>query len=259
MSRIHAAVRSFLTAGLIAAVLGGFGVEARAQERAVGSNIDARTILSFKVAPASLAPWVPAGWELSPPASGPTAGANVQVTFADQLAASNAAGAPGAPVRYVLFAMPVRKVGSDAAHLMIFNGLSPAGAGPYGTNAKASEDVRRSAQYRAGEALIVESWEFKADGGAAVSMQAQFVRGAIAREKSEARVYSQMKPEFSRIYRYEQGVDLVKGAGLASDRLQKLSMKVTGDPLARIFDGSEQLVTVNSIPWYTRDIFLPTP
>ena len=229
----------------------------RAEDKFSGSNVDARTTLSFKVAPAALEKLVPPGWELSSLASGPAAGSNVQVTFADQLSSLSASGAPGTPVRYVLFYMAVKKAGADAPNLMIFTGLSPGGPGPYATNLKATDDVRRMVRYRGPEAMVEESWQLKADSGEAVSLDAQYLRGPLATEKSQARVYSQAKPEFSRIYRYEQTVDSLRENGVASDRLKKLAFKATGGKFASIFDGTEQLVAVSSIAWYTREIYLP--
>jgi hypothetical protein len=229
------------------------GIQAHADDKYVGSNVDVRTLLYYKVAPTALAELVPPGWELSQVASGPSAGANVQVTFADQLATANAAGAAGASVRYVLFSMLVKKAGAETANLMIFTGLSPSGAGPYGTNAKASETVSRSVSYSSGKARVAESWDFRADTGESVLLDLQFDRGTLAIERSESRVYSQVKPQFSRIYRAEQGVDVVK------EGLRHLSLRARGGKLSRIFDGSEQLVSISSLPWYSRQIYLPAP
>ena len=102
-----------------------------------------------------------------------------------------------------------------------------------------------------------ESWEYKADNGSLVTLQIQFVRGIAARDKSELRVYAQPKPEFFRIYRYEQGVDVVRGAGTGTERLQKLTFKATGEKLSPLFDGMEQLISLTSVPWYSREIYLP--
>lgn len=243
---------------VVLAMLCGWTAAANAEDKFSGSNVDVRTILYFKVSQAALSKLVPPGWELSPPMAGPAAGSNLQVTFADQLAASNAAGGQGAVVRYVLFAMPVRKSGADASNLMIFAGLSPAGAGPYGTNSKASESVERAVRYQADGTWVTESWGFRAETGEAVMLQAEFARGPVMREKSQARVYSQVKPEFSRIYRYEQGVDVVRGNGSA-DHVRKIAFKAEGGKLSALFDGTEQLVAVSSVPWYAREIYLPSP
>jgi hypothetical protein len=65
---------------------------ALAQEKLVGTNMDVRTILNFKVADSAIQKLLPPGWEANPATSGPSAGANLRVTFVDQMAAHDAAG-----------------------------------------------------------------------------------------------------------------------------------------------------------------------
>ena len=85
---------------------------ALAQEKLVGTNMDVRTILNFKVADAAIQKLLPPGFEANPATSGPSAGANLRVTFVDQMAAHNATGKPTPPVRNLIFGIPVRKPGS---------------------------------------------------------------------------------------------------------------------------------------------------
>jgi hypothetical protein len=60
-----------------------------------------------------------------------------------------------------------------------------------------------------------------------------------------------------KIYRVEQATDVVRSTATGTDRAQKVSFKASGKQLAPFFDGSEQLIAITSIPWYTRQIFLP--
>ena len=194
---------------------------ALAQEKLVGTNMDVRTILNFKVADAAVQ-------KLSP------------------------------PVRNLIFGIPVRKPGSESGGLMIFAGLSPAAGGPYGASIKATNAVERKVRHEpGGNSIVDESWEYKADNGSSTTLQIQYVRGTAARDKGELRVYSQSKPEFFRIYRFEQGVDVARGAGTGPDRLQKVTFKAAGENLSPLFDGTEQLISVTSVPWYQREIYLP--
>jgi hypothetical protein len=73
--------------------------------------------------------------------------------------------------------------------------------------------------------------------------------------KAEALLYSAAKPDFYRIYRFEQSADEVRSTG--ADRVQKVVFKASGPKLAPLFDGSEQLIGVTSVPWYTRQTYLP--
>ena len=174
------------------------------------------------------------------------------------MAAHDATGKPTPPVRNLIFGIPVRKPGSETGGLMIFAGLSPAAGGPYGANMKATNVVERKVRHEpGGNSIVEESWEYKADNGSSTTLQIQYVRGIAAREKAELRVYSQSKPEFFRIYRFEQGVDVVRGAGTGPERLQKFTFKAAGEKLSPLFDGTEQLISMTSVPWYQREIYLP--
>jgi hypothetical protein len=231
-------------------------LSASAQETYAGSNQDVRTVLYFKVSPAALSKFLPEGWELTPATTGPTAEANLVVEFVDQLWAMDPKGAVAAPYRYVLFGMPVKQNGSNSTDLMLFDGLSRGGAGPYEIAETAIDDVRQTVHYGSAASSVDESWEFRGEGES-VSFHAQFERGKLTREKSESHVYSQVKPQFSRIYRYLEGVDLVRGPGAAGDRLKNFIFKAEGGKLSGIFDGHEQLISFTSLPWYSRNIYVP--
>ncbi len=228
---------------------------ALAQEKFVSSNMDVRTILNFKAPDAAIQKLVPTGWEVDAAASGPSAGANLRVTFIDQMAAWDATGKPTTPVRNLVFGIPAKKKGATTGGLMIFAGLSIGVPGPYGANMKAANAVERKVLHTAKGSIVAESWEYKAENGSSVALELYFVRGLATRSKAELLVFAQPKPDFYRIYRYEQGVDVVPSSG--SDRLQKFTFKASGERFAPLFDGTEQLISITSVPWYQREIYLP--
>jgi len=84
-----------------------------------------------------------------------------------------------------------------------------------------------------------------------------YARGTAAAEKIDIRMYSGAKPGFYRIYRYTQAVDVVRGAGAASERLKSYTFKAAGPTLAPLFDGTEQLISITALPYYSRQVFLP--
>ena len=57
---------------------------ALAAEKHVGSNVDVRTVLAFKVADAAVQKFLPEGWE-SDVATGPAKDVNLRVTFIDRI------------------------------------------------------------------------------------------------------------------------------------------------------------------------------
>jgi len=50
---------------------------------------------------------------------------------------------------------------------------------------------------------------------------------------------------------------VVRGAGTGAERLQKVSLKATGEKVSPLFDGTEQLISLISLPWYARETYLP--
>ncbi|OWK22332.1 hypothetical protein AJ88_08510 [Mesorhizobium amorphae CCBAU 01583] len=148
--------------------------------------------------------------------------------FVDQLYAVDPKGTVGAPYRYVLFGIPVHKTGSSENVLMLFDGLSRGGAGPYGIAETAKDDVNRGVHYNSSPTTVSENWNFEG-GSEKVSLQTEFERGPMTLEKGDSHVYSQLKPEFSRIYRYKEATDVVKSGD--ANHLRSLSLKAEGGKL----------------------------
>jgi hypothetical protein len=80
--------------------------------------------------------------------------------------------------------------------------------------------------------------------------------GEGAREGGTARLFA-IKARVLPHLRFEQGADVVRGAGTGPERLQKFTFKATGEKLSPLFDGTEQLINMTSVPWYQREIYLP--
>ena len=102
----------------------------------------------------------------------------------------------------------------------------------------------------------MKSWDFSANDNTDISVQLQFAQASTARTKLELQVYSTKTPDFYRIYRIEQALDVVRSSEV--DRVQKVTFKIRGSNIAQLFDGSEKLVSIASIPWYTRQVSLPS-
>jgi hypothetical protein len=90
-----------------------------------------------------------------------------------------------------------------------------------------------------------------------IGLELQY-RGAVpTRAKVEAKPRSPVNPEFFRIYHVDQGVHVVKSSPQGIDRGQHYQLRVTVSKLGKLFDGTEQLVSVAVLPWYVRQGFLP--
>jgi hypothetical protein len=242
-------------------LLFGLALPAFAQgERFVATEADIRTVLHFKVSDGAIEKLLPVGWEVDAPTSGPYTGANLQLYFIDRLMRRDSDGKPLASMRFAVQVIPAKKAGTEARGLMVVGGFAshPSGApGAYGNYIRADAEVDRKIRTDAAEVSTVEeAWEFRAEDGHRLQLQIAYIRGMPTQGKAEARAYSAVKPDFYRIYRLEQAVDVLRGTG-ATDRVQKISFKASGAMLAPVFDGSEQLVGAASVPWYIRSTHLP--
>ena len=234
---------------------------ASAQEKFVGSYGEVRTILAFKVSDAALQKMLPEGWQSSPIGAGPSKDANLTVSLIDWIVVRDADGKPGEPLHLAAVGAPAKKKGTDATVAMVLTGFSSKPSyvpGAYGAFALGKATIERSVRTEAdGTSIAEESWNFRGEGGDLIQLQLQYVRGQAVRGKVESKVHSSLKPEFYRIYRIEQAVDVVRSTASGTDRAQKFSFKASGEKLSQIFDGSEQLISITSLPWYSREVFLP--
>jgi hypothetical protein len=228
-------------------------------EKFVATEADIRTVLHFKVSDGAVQKLLPAGWEVDSPTSGPYTDVNFHMFFIDRLLARDPGGKPLTAMRLAVQVIPAKKTGAEVRGLMVVGGFvsHPNGApGSYGNYVKAEADVGRKVRTDAAEVSTVEeSWEFHAEDGDRLQLQIEYVRGMPTPSKGEAKAYSAIKPDSYRIYRFEQATEVLRGAG-ATDRVQKISFKASGARLAPVFDGSEQLLGVTSVPWYIRSTYL---
>jgi len=254
--------RGIAVAGAAFVVLATTLHAAAAGEKLVGTYGEERALLRFKVSDATVQKFLPEGWQASPDTAGPSKDANLNVVFVDVFSAQNPDGKPEDPYRVAAVVIPAKKKGTEATVPMVVTGLaSPSYApGAYGAFSPAGATIDRHVHTDpSGKSNIEETWEFKADGGDLVQLQLQYDRGALTRSKLETTPHSAANPEFYRIYRIEQAADIVRSTPTGTDHAQKFIFKATGGKLSQIFDGSEQLISITSLPFYSRQVSLPEP
>jgi hypothetical protein len=253
--------RATFSIGVAAVLTGGLVGRAAAEEKPVATYGEERTVLAFKLPDAAAQKLLPEGWEVAAVPAGPSKDANLIVNFIDWLTVQNPDGKPGETGRIVALVVPARKHGTEASVVMVVAGLVSAPSfapGPYGTFALAKATVDRHVHTdAAGASIQDEAWEFKGDKGESVDLQLKFARGVAVRGKTEAHVHSASKPDFYRIYRIESANDVVKSAASGIDRAQSFAFKASGGQWSQIFDGTENLLSVTSLPWYSRQVTLP--
>jgi hypothetical protein len=232
---------------------------AHAQEKLYGTNIDTRIGLAYKVSDAAVRKLLPAGWEVNAPAAGPTRGANLNMTLVDSISAQDADGKPVKPNVGIAFTVPVKKTATGETGAMVVAGMfSPHYApGAYGVFLPAKINVERKLHTDPeGKTSADETWDVKGEDGHSIQIHVRYERAIATRGKVEAKVYSGAKPDFFRIYRFEQASDVARSTATGVDRVSAFSLKVSG-PKLPVFDGSEELIAVTSIPWYSRQVYLP--
>ena len=232
-------------------------------ETLIQSTLDSRIALAFRVSQAELQRWLPAPWQVDPVAAGPSKDANLMVTFVDRLLDQDAEGKPAAVATYrvVAVAIPAKNPQTGVSGpllIRIFNSNPQAVPGFYKTAVPATvrrEQTLKGASLEPG--AVAESWEMRDSAGGMIELRVQYQRGTPSRAKAEAKPRSGADPTVWRTYRFEQGVDVVKSIPAGIDRVQSYQLRVTVPELGKLFDGSEQLVSIAAIPWYTRQTFLP--
>jgi hypothetical protein len=229
-------------------------------ERFAGNNIDVRTMLAFRAPQAAVQKMLPTGWELSPPAAGPSKGFNLGVILIDQVIAQDPDGNVQNPIRGAVLFAPAKKTGAETGGLMVLSGLlAPSSAipGAYGVYTLADAQIERGIRTGVdGKPTIEESWQVSA-GDNRLEFRVQYVRAMPVRGTFETKVFSSAKPDFYRIYRIDQASEVVRSTETGTDRAKTLDFKVSGPKFGALFDGSEQLVSVIAIPWYARQVYLP--
>jgi hypothetical protein len=233
---------------------------AQDSEKLAAVDNSVRTVITFKAPAAAVQKLLPAGWEIQEPIAGPDKGSNLALYLIDFQLGQDPGGKllTGRPT--LALVIPAKKTGSDLGASVIPGGYTAqAGVpGPYSNFVAGKVTVERQSHTDGdGKAVIDEKWEIKGDDGSALDFQIQFVRGVPIREQTETTYYSSVKPEFYRIYRVVQGSDVVRSTAMGVDRAAKLSFKASGGSLAALFDGTEQLVSVTSLPVFSRTIWLP--
>lgn len=233
---------------------------ATGEEKIVGTYGEARTILAFKVSDAAVQTMVPAGWQASVVATGPAKGANLSLILVDALVAQASDGKSDELFRVAAISFLAKKPGMEAPVLMVaggFESIQKYVPGAYNFLLGRTTVERSLRADPDGTSSAQESWQFRGDNGNSIELELQYVRGLAVRGKAETKVYSAKNPEFYRIYRIEQAEDVVRSVPTGTDRVQKFAFKASGPQFMQLFDGSEQLISITSLPWYTRQVTLP--
>jgi len=232
-------------------------------ETLIGSNVDKRTTVAFRVGQAELQSWLPAPWQVNPVAKGPLKEANLYLTFMNRLLDQNPEGKPTAGGTYRVLALSVPAKNSQTGEsalfvIRIFSSHETGIYNPYKNSVHANISLEQTIKSEnVGPGTGSELWTIRDSVGDEIVFQIEYQCAVPSRAKIELKPHSSVDPTFYRIYRYDQGSDLIKSIPDGINRVKSYKFRVTIKELSKIFDGTEQLVGIVVAPWYVRQLFLP--
>jgi hypothetical protein len=220
-----------------------------------------RTSVSVRIAPEAAQALLPAGWTPNAAGAGPT----LTIIFMDRKLALTPDGKPlqSGVNRLMVLAMSARNAATGQVRSMIVGGYStdPQGApGAYKVYRPGAVSLTRTERTDpAGarlETTVEEHWTAKGADGATVTFDLMFTRGTPTLNTFQSNNYSGAEPDFYRTYRGQQASEIVRNtAGV--DRVRLVALKASGGALGKAVDGSEQIVSITSAPFYSRLTFVP--
>ncbi len=256
----YAGVRILVTVAAIAALM----ARATAQTP-VESSAEARFQLDLHVPDAALATFLPTGWTPNVASQGPAKNANLRAVFIDRVTIN---GPNGRPVgkgsnRLVYLVAPVKEPGGTNVQLVI-GGLTEDpedSPGPFANYLlTTTHTMERSTSNRSGSIIDSQDWIFAAASGEHLEMHIKFERGVGNKgNPSDTRFYSAKNPSFYQISRQEQVLDILRNVTTTPpDRVKEFSFKAAGGSYAKLFDGTESVLSWDNILWLSRLVQLPS-
>jgi len=234
-------------------------------ETAVENSVETQFQLDLHVPDAALAALLPSGWTSNVSAQGPAKDMNMRVIFIDRVTINGPDGRPlgKGSSRLVWLTAPVKDP-SGANAQMILSGLTdnPDDApGPFGVYLPAVQHAmaRQTAAAGAGPVMQQEAWAFTAATGEHGEMAIKYERASAARRAaSDTKYYSAKTPTFFQISRQEQELDILRNVTTnPPDRVKEFSLKAGGGSYAKLFDGTEKVLSWDNIIWINRAVLLP--
>ena len=248
--------------GILAATVIVAAAGVSAAQTIVEHGAEHRLQLDFHVPDAALAAFLPADWKPNIATSGPAKDANIRVIFIDRVAVTDAAGklAGKGVSRLVYLAVPVNGPAGAAGQMIIggLTSLSEDAPGFFGSYLPAlKSSVQRSVATVGDKTIRDETWSFSATGGESFDLHVKLEAAPAAKGQSETKFFDPRNPALYQTFKVEQVLDIARNATTGIDRVSEYSFKGGGGKFAKLFDGTEKLLSVDSIPWYARLISKP--
>jgi hypothetical protein len=229
-------------------------------------SAEARFQLDVRVPDAAIASYLPAGFTLNVATQGNAKDCNLRVVFIDRVTINAPDGKPAGRSgsnRLVYLIVPVKDPSGTNSQLVI-GGLTedPADApGPFGVYLPATTHTMQRSTSSSGKGAILDSqdWVFSAATGEHLELHIKYERGVANKANpTETRFYSAKNPGVYQISRDERVLDILRNVTTTPpDRVKEFAFKASGGSFARLFDGTEKLLSWDNILWINRSILVP--
>ena len=119
--------------------------------------------------------------------------------------------------------------------------------------------MQRSTSNTGGPTLDSQDWNFASATGEHLELHIKYERGAANKgNPSDTKFYSAKNPGFYQISRQEQVLDILRNVTTTpADRVKEFSFKGSGGSYAKLFDGTEKVLSWDNILWIHRSVLLP--
>ena len=234
-------------------------------ETPIEHSNETRFQLDFLVPQSALNAYMPAGWTPNAATTGAAKDCNLRIVFIDRVTINN----PDASVkgkgtnRLAYLVAPVKNPAGEAVQLVI-GGITedPTDApGPFGNYLQASTHEMKWSTKSTGTGPIMETqdWVFAAPTGERLEMHISYQRGTAAkRNTADTKFYSAKNPAFYQISRQEQVLDIMRNVTTTPpDHVKSFSFKGGGGSYAKLFDGTEKVLSWDNVLWLNRTVLLP--
>jgi len=233
-------------------------------ETTIERSVETRFQLDLHVPDAVLKTYLPAGWSPNVAPQGPAKDCNLRAIFIDRITVNGPDGKPQGKGsnRLVYLAAPVKNGEGESVQLII-GGITedPGDApGPFGAYVLAkTHQVQRSTTAGSNGQTDSQDWVFEAASGEHLEMHIQFERGPVSRTNPvDVKFYSAKTPTTYQISRQAQSLDILRNATTnPPDRVKSFSFKGAGGSYAKLFDGTEKLLSWDHIVWIDRTVLAP--
>ncbi|MFL6447447.1 MAG: hypothetical protein ACJ746_07130 [Bryobacteraceae bacterium] len=244
-------------------LISGFTQAIRA-ETLVERSVETRFQLDLLVPDSVLKTYLPAGWAPNVATQGPAKDCNLRAVFIDRMTINAADGKPvgKGSNRLVYLVAPVKNGAGESVQLVI-GGITedPADApGPFGVYLPAkTHQVERSTSAVSNVQTDSQDWVFEAASGEHLEMHIKFERGPVNRTNPvDVKFYSAKTPDVYHISRQAQSLDILRNTTTTPpDRVKAFSFKGSGGTYAKLFDGTQKLLSWDHIVWIDRSVLTP--